>query len=110
MSLLFDQNLSFKVAKKLQDIFPNSKHLSDVGLSNYSDNDIWSFARANNYTIVTHDSDFIDISTLKGFPPKVIWLKIGNTSTENIVSRLRTESELIKEFLVSDETAFLEIK
>lgn len=95
---------------KIQDIFPGAKHVTDVGLQNSTDVDIWSFARAKNYAIVTHDSDFIDISVLRGFPPKIIWLKIGNTSTANIVKRLRAESEIIKEFINNAETAFLEIK
>lgn len=108
--LLFDQNLSFQIAKKIQDIFPGAKHVTDVGLQNSTDSDIWAFARVNNYVIITHDSDFIDISVLRGFPPKIIWLKIGNTSTANIVTRLRAESGLIKEFMETAETAFLEIK
>lgn len=110
MKLLFDQNLSFQIAKNIQDVFPEAKHLSDVGLQNCGDNEIWSFARVNNYAIVTHDSDFIDISALKGFPPKIIWLRIGNTSTENIVLRLRTEKNTIEDFLSNGEIGFLEIK
>jgi predicted nuclease of predicted toxin-antitoxin system len=30
MKLLFDQKISFKVAKKIQSEFPESKHLSDL--------------------------------------------------------------------------------
>lgn len=110
MTLLLDQNLSYRIAKIIEAVFPGTKHLSDLHLENYRDTEIWEYARDNNYCIVTFDSDFIDISTLKGFPPKIIWLRIGNTSTENIASRLRKESGTIKEFLTDDEIAFLEIK
>jgi len=109
MNLLFDQNISFKVAKRIQDIFPGAQHLSDLRIENYSDIEIWNFARASNYCIVTFDLDFIDISALNGFPPKIIWLRIGNTSTENLILKIRSCSELIKDFLVNGETAFLEI-
>lgn len=110
MSLLFDQNISFKVAKRIQDTFPNSQHLSDINLKNYTDLEIWSYARINNYCIVTFDSDFIDLSNLKGSPPKIIWLRIGNTATEDLIAKIKAESSLIKEFLNSSDTAFLELK
>ncbi len=77
MTLLFDQNISFKISKKLQDIFPESKHLSDLKLEGYSDIATWEYAKINNYSIVTFDFDYIDIATLRGFPPKIIWLRTG---------------------------------
>ncbi len=81
MSLLFDQNISFKIVKKIQGEFPDSKQIKELGLENYSDNEIWKFAKDHNYTIVTFDSDFFEISNLKGHPPKIIWLRTGNTTT-----------------------------
>jgi hypothetical protein len=39
--LLFNQNISFKVAKRIQDIFPGVKHLSELRLENAKDIDIW---------------------------------------------------------------------
>ncbi|MBA3704647.1 MAG: DUF5615 family PIN-like protein [Bacteroidetes bacterium] len=110
MNLLFDQNISFKVPKRIQDIFPGAKHLSDLRLEGSKDIDIWEFAKNNNYCIVTYDWDFIDISTLKGFPPKIILLRIGNTSTDNIISKIQADSKLITEFINSPDLAFLEIK
>jgi predicted nuclease of predicted toxin-antitoxin system len=110
MMLLFDQNISFKVAKKVQDNFPGAKHLSDLRLEGAKDIEVWEFAKNNNYCIVTFDFDFIDISTLKGSPPKIIWLRLGNSTTEKIASRLQSDAKLIKDFLTSEDTAFLEIK
>ncbi len=97
--LLFDQNISFKVAKKVQDLFPGSKHLSDLKLDRNTDIEIWEFAKNNNYCIVTFDFDFIDLSTLKGSPLKIIWLRLGNTTTEKIISKLEADSKVINEFL-----------
>jgi len=37
-------------------------------------------AKVNDYIIVTRDSDFHELGTLYGAPPKVIWLKTGNQS------------------------------
>ena len=109
MNLLFDQNISFRIIKRVDDIFPGSISARELGYDNPHDFDIWKFAKANNYSIVTFDSDFIDLSNLRGFPPKIIWLRIGNTSTKKIAERILMEQTNILEFLNNSENAFLEI-
>jgi len=42
------------------------------------DTEIWNYAAANGYTIVTQDSDFLNLFETKGFPPKIILLRVGN--------------------------------
>lgn len=60
--------------------------------------------------IVTFDEDFVDFSAVFGHPPKVIWLRIGNSST-NIISRILIKKpELIKEFIEDNTLAVLEIQ
>lgn len=109
MNLLFDQNISFRILKWIDDIFPGSISVHDLEFDNPHDLEIWKFAKLNNYAIVTFDADFIDISNLRGYPPKIIWLRLGNTSTKNIADRIRAEHENIVNFLSNNETAFLEI-
>ena len=77
--------------------------MNEVGLENSSDSEIWEFARNNNLVIVTFDSDFYDLSVIKGIPPKIIWLRIGNTSTTNIAKVLNDNQDLIKEFIQSPD-------
>ena len=109
MTLLFDQNISFRIIKRIEDIFPGSISILELNLDNPHDYDIWKFAKINNYSIVTFDSDFIELSNLNGFPPKIIWLRVGNTSTKNLAEKIRKESRSITEILKNDESAFLEI-
>jgi len=59
MKLLFDQNISYRIIKHLGKYFPESKHISQLGLVNFSDMEIWDFARKNEYIIVTFDADFM---------------------------------------------------
>ena len=99
MKLLLDQNISFRITNKIQDIFPDSKQVRDLGLEDSKDSLLWTFAKENNYCIVTFDGDFYDMGLLKGHPPKVIWLRLGNTSTKNIEKILRKNLVLIKDFL-----------
>jgi predicted nuclease of predicted toxin-antitoxin system len=109
MKLLFDQNISFRILKKLSDTFPNSSHIKTEGLLNASDLDIWEFAKNNNFTIVSQDSDFNDINFIKGFPPKIIWIKTGNLNTEEISILLLKHHMEIEEFLIDKNLGCFEI-
>ena len=109
MNLLFDQNISFKITTLLLTVFPEAKQVRELDLENATDIEIWNYARNNNYCIVTFDSDFIDISNLKGTPPKVIWLRCGNTTTKSIAQKMIDQKNEIIDFLLSNEIAFLEV-
>lgn len=103
MKFLFDQNISFRITKKLIDLFPDCKHVSDCGLMNCDDQDIWDYARKNDYAIVTFDPDFYDISVLSGHPPKIIWIRSGNLTTREIVRLMKQNKDIINEFLEDDD-------
>jgi len=62
------------------------------------DRTIWEYAKANGFTLVSHDADFADMATLFGPPPKVIWLRCGNQTTAAIEKRLRDHAESIGDF------------
>jgi predicted nuclease of predicted toxin-antitoxin system len=107
MKLLFDQNISFRIVNKLKEFFPDCKHVSDGGLKNREDPDIWLFAHDHDYVIVTFDSDFYDISLLNGSPPKIIWIRTGNLSTNEIIELLKENKDTIYDFLKRPEHAEL---
>ena len=87
--LLFDQNISPRLVNNLADIYPNSVHVSTIGMGSALDNGIWQYARDNDYMIVTKDADFGEFGVIKGFPPKIIWIRRGNCSTQTIETILR---------------------
>jgi predicted nuclease of predicted toxin-antitoxin system len=103
VKLLFDQNISFKVVKQLEDYYHDSKHFLSLGLKDASDIEIWEYAKKNDYSIVTFDADFNDISTLRGDPPKLIWLRMGNTTTKNLVPFFIEKKEQITGFIINPE-------
>jgi len=109
MKLLFDQNISFRIIRLLPDCFAGCQHVSSVGLSDCNDSKIWQFAKQNDFAIVTHDADFFDIVTLRGFPPKIIWLRTGNLTTTEIAELLILNFADITSFLNSSEQNCLEI-
>lgn len=104
MRLLFDQNLSHRLVGQLTSEFPDSAHVRDCGLDAASDLDVWEYAAAQGFMIVSKDVDFQQRSLLKGPPPKVIWVRLGNCSTSNVESLLRKRLAAIHAF-ESDPTA-----
>jgi predicted nuclease of predicted toxin-antitoxin system len=98
---VFDQNISFRAVKSVQNIFPGAVQVRELKLENSSDKAIWDFLRKNAYSIVTFDSDFSSLATLYGHPPKIIWLRTGNISTDSLIQFFESHSEIIKEFLTS---------
>jgi len=97
--LLFDQNLSHKLATALGDIFPDSLHVREIGLVAGEDADIWRYAQEHSLVIVSKDSDFQQRSFLYGHPPKVIWVRAGNRPTGEIAALLRQFQAQIRTFV-----------
>lgn len=107
MKLLFDQNISHHLVGKLKKVFPDSVHVRKVDLASASDKQIWEYAKRNSYAILSKDEDFHQMSFLFGHPPKVIWLKVGNSSTVQIEKILRRSVSKISTFLCDQEESFL---
>ncbi len=109
MKLLLDQNISYRLLKKISDVFPDSGQVLQLGLNNAPDMEIWSFAKENDFVIVTFDSDFFDISVLNGYPPKIVWIRTHNQTTKNIEVLIKKNAPLIKDFIDREDIACLEI-
>ena len=107
MKLLFDENLSPKLVKLLSDLFPNSVHVRDVGLNRAEDAVVWRFAQDNSLTICSKDSDMHQRSFVLGFPPKVVWVRLGNCSTSDVENLLRRHFSAIEAFIADDYASFL---
>ncbi len=96
-----------KLVKGLASEFPDSKHVYYLQLDAAGDDKIWAYAKENNFTIVTKDSDYEMVATLKGFPPCVVWLRMGNCTTKQIESSLLRNRELINS--LSNQAGIIEI-
>ncbi|HKJ37386.1 MAG TPA: DUF5615 family PIN-like protein [Anaerolineales bacterium] len=105
--LLFDQNISPRLVDRLLDIYPESVHVSTLDMGNAMDSEIWQYAHDHDYMIVTKDADFSELGLVKGFPPKVIWIRRGNCSTQEIETILRESYDAVKTLSEDDETGIL---
>jgi predicted nuclease of predicted toxin-antitoxin system len=99
VKLLFDANLSHKLVGILARDFPGCSHVRNLGLRAAEDGQIWDHAREQSLMIVSKDADFRDRSYVEGFPPKIIWLDVGNAGTAAIAELLRRERHRAFELL-----------
>jgi predicted nuclease of predicted toxin-antitoxin system len=95
VKLLLDENLSHRLSKRLNDLFPDTSHVAFEKLLEANDAAVWNFTRANGFSIVTADGDFYDLAVSQGPPPKVIWLRgcdYPQQSPKNLFVIRRSES------------------
>jgi predicted nuclease of predicted toxin-antitoxin system len=106
--LIADENISWRIKKLIPqwEILPANeiqpgKRLSDIL--------IWRFAKENGYDILTFDEDFSELQNLFSFPPKIIWLRMGNVATQIICDRLISLEDEIVSFQENEENGIYEI-
>ena len=109
MKLLFDHNLSHRLCGRLADVFPDSTQTKLLAFEREQDEIIWQHARANGFVIVTLDKDFADLALLHGAPPKIIWMRCGNSTVSEIERLLRANRSDIERFDSSSAASVLEI-
>ncbi len=107
MKLLVDQNLSPRLLTLVGELFPQSVHVRSIDLGSALDEELWAVAATKGFVILSKDADFHQLSLVKGPLPKVIWIRLGNASTEAIAGLLRRHITDIEAFGADSEAAFL---
>ncbi|MCC6134881.1 MAG: DUF5615 family PIN-like protein [Candidatus Contendobacter sp.] len=109
MKLLLDENLSRRIVSLIASHYPGSSQVALLGLERASDTAIWAYARQHDFIIVTKDSDFVDLSTLYGQPPKVIVLRTGNQTWQITAQTLIDRRELLESALIVANVAYFDL-
>jgi len=110
VKLIFDENLSPRLAILLTVEFPGCTHVEALGFKGEDDLNIWIHAKSiDQAIIVSKDDDFRELALTDGPPPKVINLQIGNCSTRQIQTLLHENRGQIAAFSQSEEAALLEL-
>ncbi len=63
--------------------------------------------KQKNFVLVTKDEDYHARSLLFGPPPKVLWIRSGNYSTDLVESLLRKNYPDIEQFVTQSPSGFL---
>jgi predicted nuclease of predicted toxin-antitoxin system len=110
MKLLLDANISWRLVTKLNLHIEECMHVDNTDLPvPAKDIEIWNYALANNFIIVTNDEDFLNLLNIKGFPPKIVLLKTGNQSNNFISNLLIKHFDDINSLSTSPEYGVLEL-
>ena len=83
MKLLFDENLSPKLPRLLTTESPDSLHVRDIEMQGLAEEIIWEYAKNNNFTVISKDSDF--------YQPYLVWMRsaIALMGFGVLIARLR---------------------
>ena len=85
MKLWLDAQLSPEMAIWVTQYFGvETIAIRDVGLRSAEDRKIFNAAKQADIVLITKDSDFSELLQRLGAPPRVIWLRCGNTSNERL--------------------------
>ena len=110
MKLLLDENLSYRMIKKLSLFFEEVIHSSDIKMPQPADDiSIRNYAKKNGYIIISKDDDFEKIVLLRKAPPKLIYRKTYNLDTTKLVELILGNLYKIVEFSNSNENDIFEI-
>lgn len=105
--LLFDENLSASLIRRLASAYPGSLHVRELGHGGVSDSKLWAIAKEHQAILVSRDEDFRAMAVLLGPPPKVVWLDVGNVGTEQVASLLKASRVALERLVANPEESYL---
>ena len=110
MKLLLDQNMSPRLSQTLSDLHPGSVHVQDLHLDRAPDEFLWETAQRENLVIVTRDSDFADKCLQAETPPKIVWIRVGNCTTNELEALLRDHVDALEALATNADVSVLVIR
>lgn len=89
MKILIDEQLPIKLSFALRSVGYESTHVCEIGLGGKSDIEIAKFVMMHGYTIFTKDRDFVTRANLGHYSPKIVWIRVGNSTFASLWSKLQ---------------------
>jgi len=102
LRFIVDTQLPPTLAEFLRRRDYDASHVTDYPNGAYTaDDEIIEIAKRENRIVITKDSDFWDYFILRGYPPAVLFLQLGNIKNQELFSimnnRLKTIDALFTE-------------
>jgi len=88
MRFLIDAQLPPTLARLIASHGQEAQAVRDVGLREASDDEIWAFALQGDWVVITKDEDFVDRAMRETSGPKVVWVRIGNSTNRVLLDCL----------------------
>lgn len=86
MKFLVDAQLPPALARFLTAKGENAIHVLDKQMMESSDSEIWELALKESLIIITKDEDFQMRATVSATPPKIIWVRLGNSTKKVLLN------------------------
>lgn len=103
-SFLIDAQLPPALARWLAAKGFAAEHVADRGLQTASDRAIWDHALSTNAAVVTKDDDFASRLLIEGAGPTVVWVRLGNTRTRELLRWFETRLDEVVAALARGES------
>jgi predicted nuclease of predicted toxin-antitoxin system len=110
VKFLIEENLSDKLSARLGAAYPGTKHVKQVSLSARADTEVWELARKEGFIILTQADDFAEMSMMRGAPPKVVHLAMGNHTTKEWLAIIQANAVAISHFAGDPDTGLLVLR
>ncbi len=99
MKFLVDQQLPPALVEWLRGRGHEAEHVRNVGLRDAEDPDIWRYAVGAGAAVLTKDEDFASRRSHSASGPQIVWLRIGNSTTPQLLGWLGTSWSSIESAL-----------
>lgn len=86
MKFLVDNQLPSALAKLLVSRGHDASHVLDLGLDSATDTEIWNYANANSFVLITKDEDFSRRASQPSASVQVVWVRRGNCRKAALLS------------------------
>lgn len=86
MRWIVDAQLPPALAEFLRSRGHDALHVQDIGLCDKSDHEIWNYALSSGSAIATKDEDFWLRAAAAKSAPQIVWLRIGNSSKQELLA------------------------
>jgi len=104
VNFLVDAQLPVALARWLSGKGVEARHVSDLGLDEAPDAEIWRRAKDERLIIVTKDDDFRLLADQWGrIPPQVVWVRLGNCRKQALISAFESVLPLLQAALENGE-------
>jgi predicted nuclease of predicted toxin-antitoxin system len=91
MKLLVDAQLPGTLARWLRGRGCDAVHLLDCGMAQADDRTIWKKAIDEERIVISKDEDFFILATRNGDNGRLLWLRMGNCRTTDLLTRLNRD-------------------
>ena len=104
MNVLIDAQLPPTLARLLVAAGHSALHVREIGLRDATDRDIWDYAVRERAVILTKDEDFAQRRSHVTAGPTIVWLRVGNATTDALRVRLTPLLPHIERMVTADES------